>query len=140
MSETKPQAERLVSAQVGVLGALLIDSDCVADVLARTSERMFVSEQYRTVYRAIRQLFQAAKPVDPVTVADRLRETAGADYRELLLQMMDLTPTSANVLSYVDILRRESIVWATAPDRPLRWPIRRISQPVRTSCPKPMRP
>ena len=43
MSETKPQAERLVSAQVGVLGALLIDSDCVADVLARTSERMFVS-------------------------------------------------------------------------------------------------
>lgn len=111
MSETKPQAERLVSAQVGVLGAMLIDCDCVADVLARTSERMFVSEQYRTVYRAIRQLFQAAKPVDPVTVADRLRETAGADYRELLLQVMDLTPTSANVLSYVDILRRESIVW-----------------------------
>ena len=36
MSETKPQAERLVSAQVGVLGAMLIDCDCVADVLART--------------------------------------------------------------------------------------------------------
>ena len=105
------QSQRLASAQAAVLGAMLIDADCIADVLADTTERMFVSGQYRTVYSCIRQLFQAAQPVDPVTVGAALKESAGQDYGEMLVQLMDVTPTSANVGSYVEILKRESIVW-----------------------------
>lgn len=105
------QSQRLASAQAAVLGAMLIDADCIADVLADTTEKMFVSGQYRTVYSCIRQLFQAAQPVDPVTVGAALKEGTGQDYGEMLVQLMDVTPTSANVGSYVDILKRESIVW-----------------------------
>lgn len=105
------QSQRLATAQAAVLGAMLIDADCIADVLADTSEAMFVSSVYRTVYGCIRQLFQAAQPVDPVTVGAALKERAGQDYGELLVQLMDVTPTSANVGSYVEILKRESIVW-----------------------------
>lgn len=105
------QSQRLATAQAAVLGAMLLDSDCIADVLADTSEAMFVSSVYRTVYGCIRQLFQEAQPVDPVTVGAALKERAGQDYGELLVQLMDVTPTSANVGSYVEILKRESIVW-----------------------------
>lgn len=105
------QSQRLATAQAAVLGAMLIDADCIADVLADTSETMFVSSVYRTVYSCIRQLFQEAQPVDPVTVGAALKERAGQDYGELLVQLMDVTPTSANVGSYVEILKRESIVW-----------------------------
>lgn len=105
------QSQRLASAQAAVLGAMLIDADCIADVLADTTEKMFVSGQYRTVYSCIRQLFQAAQPVDPVTVGAALKEGTGQDYGEILVQLMDVTPTSANVGSYVEILKRESIVW-----------------------------
>lgn len=105
------QSQRLATAQAAVLGAMLIDADCIADVLADTSESMFVSSVYRTVYGCIRQLFQGAQPVDPVTVGAALKERAGQDYGELLVQLMDVTPTSANVGSYVEILKRESIVW-----------------------------
>lgn len=105
------QSQRLASAQAAVLGAMLIDADCIADVLADTTEKMFVSGQYRTVYSCIRQLFQAAQPVDPVTVGAALKESTGQDYGEMLMQVMDVTPTSANVGSYVEILKRESIVW-----------------------------
>lgn len=105
------QSQRLATAQAAVLGAMLIDADCIADVLADTTEKMFVSGQYRTVYSCIRQLFQAAQPVDPVTVGAALKEGTGQDYGEMLVQLMDVTPTSANVGSYVDILKRESIVW-----------------------------
>lgn len=105
------QSQRLATAQAAVLGAMLIDADCIADVLADTSETMFVSSVYRTVYGCIRQLFQEAQPVDPVTVGAALKERAGQDYGELLVQLMDMTPTSANVGSYVEILKRESIVW-----------------------------
>lgn len=105
------QSQRLATAQAAVLGAMLIDADCIADVLADTSESMFVSSVYRTVYGCIRQLFQEAQPVDPVTVGAALKERAGQDYGKLLVQLMDVTPTSANVGSYVEILKRESIVW-----------------------------
>ena len=105
------QSQRLATAQAAVLGAMLIDADCIAGVLADTSEAMFVSSVYRTVYGCIRQLFQEAQPVDPVTVGAALKERAGQDYGELLVQLMDVTPTSANVGSYVEILKRESIVW-----------------------------
>lgn len=105
------QSQRLATAQAAVLGAMLIDADCIADVLADTSEAMFVSSVYRTVYGCIRHLFQEAQPVDPVTVGAALKERAGQDYGELLVQLMDVTPTSANVGSYVEILKRESIVW-----------------------------
>ena len=111
MSEST-QAQRLVDAQVAVLGAMLIDSDCIADVLAQVNGQMFVSSTYRTVYEAIRSLFQAAKPVDIVTVGAQLREISGtSDYDKVLLQLADMTPTSANVMAYVDVLRRDSIVY-----------------------------
>lgn len=103
--------QRLIDAQVAVLGSMLIDSDCVADVLAAVNAEMFTAPAYRTVYLAIRALFQAARPVDPVTVDAQLRETAGADYSETLRQMMEVTPTSANVMAYVDVLRRDSVVY-----------------------------
>ena len=80
------QSQRLASAQAAVLGAMLIDADCIADVLADTSETMFVSSVYRTVYGCIRQLFQEAQPVDPVTVGAALKERAGQDYGELLVR------------------------------------------------------
>lgn len=111
MSENT-QAQRLVDAQVAVLGAMLIDSDCIADVLAQVNGQMFVASTYRTVYEAIRSLFQAAKPVDIVTVGAQLREISGtSDYDKVLLQLADMTPTSANVMAYVGVLRRDSIVY-----------------------------
>lgn len=111
MTDSPIQSQRLATAQAAVLGAMLIDADCIADVLADTSEQMFVSGEYRTVYACMRDLFRAARPVDPVTVGAALKESAGRDYGELLVQLMDVTPTSANVGSYVEILKRESIVW-----------------------------
>lgn len=125
--EAPVQSQRLATAQAAVLGAMLIDADCIADVLADTSETMFVSSAYRTVYGCIRQLFQEAQPVDPVTVGAALKERAGQDYGELLVQLMDVTPTSANVGSYVEILSgRASCGGCGASAR--RWRRRKIFQ------------
>ena len=105
------QAERLVNAQVAVLGSMLIDADCIGPVLAQTDERDFPVEIYRTVYRAIKSLFREALPVDAVTVRDRLRQISGSDYGETLAQLMDATPTAANADAYVEILRKDATLW-----------------------------
>lgn len=110
--KTDLQAQRLIDAQAAVLGSMLIDGDCIADVLAEVNEKMFISGAYRTIYGAIRELFQAARPVDIVTVGAQLRETSGtSDYDKVLVQLAEVTPTAANVMAYVDVLRRDSIVY-----------------------------
>lgn len=105
------QSQRLIDAQIGVIGSMLLDEECIAPVLATTGEQNFVSTTYRNIYRAIRELFMASKPVDPITVRTQLQADTGADYTETLLQIRDCTPTAANVDEYVKILRRDSVVW-----------------------------
>lgn len=106
------QVQRLIDAQAAVLGSMLIDGDCIADVLAKVNAQMFVSGTYRTIYGAIRELFHAAKPVDIVTVGAQLRESSGtSDYDKVLVQLAEMTPTSANVMAYAEVLRRDSIVY-----------------------------
>ena len=97
--------ERYTDAQVAVLGSVVIDDRCAPMVLHRTRENDYFGV-YQTVFRAMRKLFSINKPVDPVTLANVL----GPDYVPLLRQLMELTPTAANVSEYIDILLERSLV------------------------------
>ena len=101
---TETQSQRLIDAQIGVLGSMLLDENCIASVMTATREQNFVSTVYRNIYRAIRTLFAASKPVDYITVRTQLHADTGADYTETLLEIRDCTPTAANVDEYVKML------------------------------------
>lgn len=60
MSEIKQDAilsQRLLDAQVGVLGSMLIDPDTVPEVLSRVRDADFAEEKYRLVFQAIQAGF-----------------------------------------------------------------------------------
>ncbi len=90
--------ERYLDAQVSVLGSVLIDESVAGKVIHRTREEDFTGS-YRTVYKTIKAVFLSGKPVDLTTISARL----GPDYDNLLLQLMELTPTAANVDVYIDL-------------------------------------
>lgn len=92
-------------AQYSVLGSALIEPDVVPRVLAQTCESDF-SGPCRTVYLAMSEVFNSGFPVDLVSVAAKL----GPDYREFLAQLMSITPTAANVDSYIALCREQSRV------------------------------
>lgn len=92
-------------AQQAVLGACLIDSKCVPAVLARTKATDF-GEDLRPVWLAVASLFRSGQPVDPVTVSHALGGDSTS--RELMLQLMQITPTSANAAAYLDVLTAQS--------------------------------
>ena len=94
-------------AQYSVLGSALIESKVVPRVLAQTCESDF-SGPCRTVYAAMSEVFNSGFPVDPVSVAAKL----GADYRDFLAQLMTITPSAANIDSYIAICREQSRVLA----------------------------
>ena len=96
---------RRESAERAVLGAALIDPACIGVVMAGTGESEF-DGHYRTIYRAVREAFNSGDPVDVVTVGARL----GPDYNGVLMQLMQETPTAANVEVYMRILREQTTI------------------------------
>lgn len=96
--------ERYLDAQVGVLGSVLIDDRLAGTVVHRTKETDYTGV-YRSIYKAVREVFLSGHPVDLVTVAHAL----GAEYDKTLQQIMELTPTAANLDAYIDIALEESM-------------------------------
>lgn len=98
-------ADKWTDAQYSVLGSALIEPKVVARVLAQTHESDF-SGPCLTVYQAMEEVFNSGFPVDVISVAAKL----GKEYREFLAQLMEITPTAANVESYISICREQSRV------------------------------
>lgn len=108
MSEIKQDAilsQRLLDAQVGVLGSMLIDPDTVPSVLARVRDEDFLNKDYRLVFQAIQARFRAGQAIDPILVRETLGGGVDSPWTSILQGLMDVTTTAAHVDDYVDALR-----------------------------------
>ena len=94
-------------AQASVIGAMLIDDRCVPEVVSIVSEDDFTAA-YRSIFRAMRWLFDEGCSVDPVTVMHQLGDDP--EYRRILMECMDVTPTAANAGHHARILREQNRV------------------------------
>ena len=97
MSRQPPQS---LEAEQSVLGSILIDSRCVADVIGIVKPEDFYLQQNREIYETIYTMFNFSQTIDPVTVLDKMRELGyyRDNSRDYVLQLMQITPTAANVV------------------------------------------
>ena len=95
--------EKWLDAQYSVLGSALISAEVVPKVVHGTSERDYQGTCL-TVFKAIRKQFLSGASVDPVAIANVL----GPGYRDFLVQLMEITPTAANVDTYIAICKEQS--------------------------------
>ena len=95
--------ERWLNAQYSVLGSALISPEVVPRILHETRESDYQGA-CQTVYKALRKLFNAGSPIDPVAVKDVL----GDGYHQFLLELMEITPTAANVDLYIRLCKEQS--------------------------------
>lgn len=95
--------EDWLQAQYSVLGAVLISPELVPKMIQQTRVSDF-SGQCQTVYSAMRKLFQDGAPVDVVSLAGVL----GGEYRQFLLQLMQIVPTAANLDYYIRLCREQA--------------------------------
>ena len=103
-------------AEQAVLGSMLIDGDCVKDVMDKLQADDFYLQQNRDIFEAICAMFIRSLPIDGVTVAGEMDRagTGNENTRGYLLQLMEVTPTSANVMEYVRIVRDKALLRAVA--------------------------
>jgi replicative DNA helicase len=101
-------------AEQAVIGSMLIDSACIPDVVQKARSEDFYLEQNRDIFNTVFNMFSYGQVVDPVTVLDqlRVRGVARDNSQSYLMELMQVTPTAANVMKYVDILREMSLMRA----------------------------
>ena len=111
------QMPHSLEAEQAVLGSMLIDADCVKDVMDKLQPSDFYLRQNREIFETIYTMFSYSKPIDGVTVAEEMQKNGTYDdqtTRSYLVQLMEITPTSANVMEYVAIVRDKSLLRSVA--------------------------
>ena len=106
------QAPRSLEAEQAVLGSILIDSRCVADVIGILRPEDFYLEQNRQIYKTIYSMFNYSQSIDPVTVLDKMREEGyfRDDSISYIQQLMEITPTAANAVRYAHIVKEKAML------------------------------
>ena len=107
------QAPHDAAAEQAIIGSMLIDPACVPDVINKVRAEEFYIQTNREIFETIFSMFSFGKEIDPVTVMDQMkvrgvfREGTTQPY---LMEVMNLTPTAANVLKYAAIVRDQALL------------------------------
>ncbi len=103
-----------IEAESSVLGGLLLDSavswDRVGDLLTDVD---FYRHEHRLIFAAVRDLVNANKPADVVTVFERLEGTGkakDAGGMVYLGQLAQFVPSASNIRRYAEIVRERSVL------------------------------
>ena len=107
------QMPHSVEAEQAVLGSMLIDARCVPEVIDQLRSDDFYVRQNREIYETIYSMFNYSLTIDPVTVLEHMKQNGVYDEntsRGYLLQLMDTTPTAANVVEYIGILKDKTLL------------------------------
>ena len=106
------QQPQSLEAEQAVLGSILIDSRCITDVVGILKPEDFYLQQNREIYETIYTMFNFSQTIDPVTVLDKMKELGyyQDNSRDYILQLMEITPTAANVVRYASIVRDKSML------------------------------
>lgn len=108
-----------LEAERCVLGSMLLDNQCIPNVIDLVHEGDFFRLAHKRIYSAIVSLHLQEIGVDPVTLADELRRRGQldeGDCAELDIPYIDSlfsgTPTAANAEYYSRIAKRKSLLRA----------------------------
>ena len=89
-----------LDAEQSVLGALLLDPEVVASVLAILNPEHFSDPINKKIYQAITELDEESTAIDVVTTADKV----GMEYIAHLGELADMTPSTSNAPAYAEIV------------------------------------
>ena len=106
MDVNSSEKSRSLQAEMAVIGALCIDPEPVAGlVFNKLRPEDFAQKDYRAVFAAARDLWLEQRTLDPVIIGNAVGSKEAED---VIRTAMQLTPTAANVESYIQIVADEA--------------------------------
>lgn len=102
-------------AERGVLGAILLDAQKVLDfcIEKQIEAESFHGRAHQVIYAAMLEMAQALRPIDVLTLSDRLTvqgklaDIGGTAY---LNGLLDAIPTAAHAEYYIDMVRQQHLL------------------------------
>ncbi len=112
--EYLPAESRLpfsLEAEQSVLGAALLDSGCVPELVRLVRPEFFYREQHRRIFEVISAKFTLGEPIDIVTVMEAaVREeifSTPVETKAYLAQLAQIVPSVHNLEAYAGILQEK---------------------------------
>ena len=101
-----------IEAEQSVVGAMLMDKDAITTAGEIISGDDFYQASYGVIFDSMIELFNEGKPVDLITLQERLKEKdvpAEIASLEFVRDLVTAVPTSANVKYYAQIVADKSL-------------------------------
>ena len=102
-----------IEAEQSVIGSMLMDKEAIIAASEIVTARDFYQQQYGIMFETMVELFNEGKPVDLVTLQDRLKEKdvpPEVSSLDFVRDIITTVPTSANVKSYAHIVREKAVL------------------------------
>ena len=102
-----------VEAEQSVIGSMLMDREAIIAASEIITGADFYQHQYGVIFDAMVELFNEGKPVDLVTLQNRLREKdvpPEISSMEFVRDLLNAVPTSANVRHYANIVSEKAVL------------------------------
>ncbi len=97
-----------VEAEQAVLGSIIVDPQCLNEVAVQMKIDYFYIPQHREIYTALSSMYELSQAIDFVSLLEKLKKDGvydDAGGKAYLTQLVQTVPSSANVLTYVAIIR-----------------------------------
>jgi replicative DNA helicase len=102
-----------VEAEQSVVGSMIMDKDAILSAAELITSEDFYQQQFGILFDAMLELYNEAKPVDLVTLQNKLKEKelpAELSSLEFIRDLITSVPTSANVKFYAGIVREKAVL------------------------------
>ena len=102
-----------IEAEQSVIGSMLMEREAIMAASEILTSDDFYQHQYGVIFDAMVELFNEGKPVDLVTLQNRLREKdvpPEISSMEFVRDLLNAVPTSANVRHYANIVSEKAVL------------------------------
>ena len=102
-----------VEAEQSVIGSMLMDREAIISASEIVTGADFYQHQYGVMFESMVELFNEGKPVDLVTLQNRLKEKdvpPEVSSLEFVRDIVTTVPTSANVKTYANIVSEKAVL------------------------------
>ena len=102
-----------LEAEGSVIGSMVMDKEAIVAASEFLKEEDFYSKQYGALFGTMTALYNEGKPVDLITLQEKLKEKnlpPEVYSLEFISDLVTAVPTSANVKHYAEIVKEKAIL------------------------------
>jgi replicative DNA helicase len=102
-----------IEAEQALIGGIMINLQSWDKINNYINEYDFYRDEHKKLYKIISNLILNEKPIDIITVKDKLenektiKDIGGIDY---LIELSKNIPSSANIITYAEIIKEKSLL------------------------------